>query len=250
MNPKIRREFSLNPSRFLYLTALLAFFGVVILSGCASMGFGAKAPQVHHIVLLKLRDSTSAELTAKIVAGSNELPAKVPGIVAFDSGVNESPEGLHKGFKHALLMTFDNQAALDVYGPHPGHQAFVEFAKPHFEKTFVCDFPLDEAVTSAEPGQVHHLVFISYRDNVTEATIAEIGRRFAALPGKIPGIVRFRAGVDTSGRAKDLKHAFIVTFANAQARDDYIPHPAHEEFVKFLRSNLKDVLVVDFTVGG
>jgi len=39
-------------------------------------------------------------------------------------------------------------------------------------------------------------------------------------------------------------HCFIVTFKDAKARDEYLPHPVHEEFKKLALPRVEKVLVV------
>ena len=53
------------------------------------------------------------------------LNGKIPGIVSFEYGVNDSPENLNKGFTHVYLLTFDDTGARDAYLPHPEHKKFV-----------------------------------------------------------------------------------------------------------------------------
>lgn len=46
------------------------------------------------------------------------LRGKIPGIVSFEHGVNNSPEKKNLGFTHVYLMTFENAQARDAYLPH------------------------------------------------------------------------------------------------------------------------------------
>ena len=45
-------------------------------------------------------------------------------MLAFEHGVNNSPENLNQGFTHVYQLTFVNAAARDTYLPHPAHKAF------------------------------------------------------------------------------------------------------------------------------
>jgi hypothetical protein len=70
---------------------------------------------------------------------------------------------------------------------------------------------------------------------------------FALLSKQIDGICGFEQGPNVSpeGLAKGYTHATLLTFEDKQARDAYLPHPAHLAFVKQLQPLLADVLVFD-----
>ena len=71
---------------------------------------------------------------------------------------------------------------------------------------------------------------------------------FAALPGKIDAIVDFECGTDVSveGKADGFTHGFLVTFRDEAGRAAYLPHPAHQEFVKLVGPHVDKVLVFDY----
>eukprot|EP00434_Breviolum_minutum_P021251 symbB.v1.2.018747.t1/scaffold1508.1/size114708/6 len=48
---------------------------------------------------------------------------------------------------------------------------------------------------------------------------------------------------------KDLSHAFFLTFPDEAARDQYLVHPLHEEFVATYKKRLQDLCVFDYLVG-
>lgn len=201
-------------------------------------------------MLVGFKEGTEETMVTRIVEAAHQLPAQIPGFLGFHGGANDSPEGLDKGHSHGFLMTFKDRAALEVYGPHPAHQAFGDFARPRREEIFVFDLAVDRP-PPADTNNVQHLVFFKYKDEVSEETVAEVSKRFAALPDKIPGIVGYASGANLNpGRAMEFDRGFIVTFADAAARETYLPHPVHKEFVAFIMPLLEDVLVVDYTIGG
>jgi hypothetical protein len=106
-----------------------------------------------------------------------------------------------------------------------------------------------DADTSAQ-GKLRHVVLFEYKDGTTQEKIDEIAEAFAALPEKIPAIVDFEWGVNTSkeGHSRGLQHCFLVTFNDADGLAEYLPHPAHQAFVKLLRPHLEEVVVVDYVV--
>lgn len=97
---------------------------------------------------------------------------------------------------------------------------------------------------------LRHVVLFKFKPEATPQQIQEIVQAFQALPQKIEGITGFEWGTDVSpeGLSEGYTHCFVVTFRDAQARDAYLPHPAHQEFVALLRPRLEKVLVVDYFV--
>ena len=79
---------------------------------------------VRHVVVFKYKPGTSAAQIRQVTEALRGLQSRIPGIVAFEDGVNNSPEGKDLGFTHVHLMTFENAAARDGYLPHPEHAKF------------------------------------------------------------------------------------------------------------------------------
>lgn len=104
-------------------------------------------------------------------------------------------------------------------------------------------------VTPMKSGKLlRHVVLFKFKEEMTEAQVQEIVDAFSELPGKIETIVDYEAGTDVSveNKAAGFTHGFIVSFDDAKGRDIYLPHPAHQEFVKLVGPRLDDVLVFDF----
>lgn len=79
---------------------------------------------VRHVVVLKYRPSATPAQIAEVTTAFRALKDKIPGILAFEHGINNSPEGLNQGFTHVYTLTFQDAAARDAYLPHPEHRAF------------------------------------------------------------------------------------------------------------------------------
>jgi hypothetical protein len=92
------------------------------------------------------------------------------------------------------------------------------------------------------------VVLFKFKSEATKEQIQEIVAGFQALPKKIDGVTAFEWGTDVSpeGKADGFTHCFVVTFKDAKARDAYLPHQAHQDFVALLRPKLEKVLVVDY----
>lgn len=78
---------------------------------------------IRHIVLVRLDPSVAAAEEAAIFEALRDLQGVVPGMRSFASGPNVSPEGLAKGFTHAFVASFDDEAARNAYLVHPAHRA-------------------------------------------------------------------------------------------------------------------------------
>ncbi len=108
---------------------------------------------------------------------------------------------------------------------------------------------VEQSTEEEKPMKVlRHVVLFKFKDDVTKEQIQEVVDAFAALPKKIKAIEDFEWGTDVSveNKSKGFTHGFIVTFADTEARDAYLPHPAHKEFGKLVGPRLDDVLVFDF----
>lgn len=118
--------------------ALVALF---TLSSGLAVAFQATT-QVRHIVVFKYRSDATPEQIRQVTTAFAALKDRIPGVVAFEHGVNNSPENLNKGFTHVYQMTFTDAAARDAYLPHPEHRAFGKLlgSLGILEEAFVVDY--------------------------------------------------------------------------------------------------------------
>ncbi len=101
----------------------------------------------------------------------------------------------------------------------------------------------------ASPKKVlRHVVIFKFLDSTSDEEVNEVAQAFAQLPSKIDSIIDFEWGTDVSpeGKADGFTHCFLVTFADEKGRDAYLPHAAHQQFVKLLRPRLEKALVIDY----
>lgn len=120
------------------LLIILAIATVVTMTGHAQQA--KKGKSLRHVVLLKFKDTSSAEDVQKVEKAFAGLSRKIPLIKAFEWGTNNSPENLNQGLTHCFFVTFSSEEDRDAYLVHPEHQAFVEILKPHLEKVTVVDY--------------------------------------------------------------------------------------------------------------
>ena len=79
---------------------------------------------IRHIVIFKFKVGTPSDQIKQVTNAFRALEHQIPGILSFEDGVNNSPEGKNLGFTHVYTLTFDDVQARDTYLPHPQHQQF------------------------------------------------------------------------------------------------------------------------------
>ena len=102
---------------------------------------------------------------------------------------------------------------------------------------------------TSEPAKVlRHIVLYKFKDDLPPAQVREVIDAFSALPKKIPGIVAFEHGTNVSpeGKSDGLTHVFVVGFRDEVARDAYLKHPAHDEYVQVVKGRREKVVVFDY----
>lgn len=102
----------------------------------------APARAVRHIVVFKYKPEATPAQIQQVTAAFRALATSVPGIVSFEDGVNNSPEGKNQGFTHVYVITFKDAAARDAYLPHPEHKKFGQVLGKSgiFVDAFVIDY--------------------------------------------------------------------------------------------------------------
>ena len=126
-----------NISRLLGLAVGL---GVLFTGMTTEAADKKKAKQLRHFVCFKYKAEALKEQIAEVEKAFAALEKKINEIKGFEKGINNSPEGLNKGFKHCYLITFNSEKDRDVYLVHPAHKKFVELVGPVLEDVFVVDY--------------------------------------------------------------------------------------------------------------
>lgn len=113
-------------------TALAGVLALALAAGCRA---GAARPgttaatalvpgSVRHIVVFKFKPEATPAQIDTLTRAFAALRDSIPGITAFEHGVNNSPENMNMGFTHVYQMTFTSAAARDAYLVHPAHVRF------------------------------------------------------------------------------------------------------------------------------
>ncbi|MBA3936130.1 MAG: Dabb family protein [Planctomycetes bacterium] len=104
---------------------------------------------------------------------------------------------------------------------------------------------------NAADTQVVHLVLFKWKPNTTTDQEKEAGAKLLELKGKIPGVISISFGHQNSPEAATKGHGFdaglTVVFANAAARDAYLPNADHQAVVSaLLKPIIADLAVMDY----
>jgi hypothetical protein len=83
-----------------------------------------EGPQLRHVVLFQFKPDADPAAIKIAEDAFLALPSKIPQIQDFEWGLNNSPEGLEKGFTHCYFLTFASEEDRGIYLPHPDHKAF------------------------------------------------------------------------------------------------------------------------------
>lgn len=125
--------------RTLTLKVVLLISSVLLLfGGCQN----SKEEQMKHIVIFKFKPTATADQIEKVTNAFRELKNQVPGVIAFEHGINDSPENKNLSFTHVYQLTFENASARDTYLPHPAHKKFGQMLGELniLEDAFVVDY--------------------------------------------------------------------------------------------------------------
>lgn len=104
------------------LIVVLSF--IFVFSIFCTTNAAAEKAKVRHVVIFKYKQGASPEKIQQVTNAFRALKNKIPGILSFEQGINNSPEGKNLGFTHVYLITFVDQKARDAYLPHPEHKKF------------------------------------------------------------------------------------------------------------------------------
>jgi hypothetical protein len=92
---------------------------------------------------------------------------------------------------------------------------------------------------------IKHVVLVKFKPGVTEADVAELRKKLAALPGIIPEIKGYDFGQDLRPE-KTLDFALVSTFEDMAAVKRYLVQPDHVVVGKLIRGLCESLQIIDF----
>lgn len=111
-------------------------------------------------------------------------------------------------------------------------------------------FVADRVIAALESSGklLRHVVLFKFKSDATAEQVQEVVKAFGELKSKIDTIEDFEWGTDVSveNKAEGFTHCFFVSFRDQAGRETYLPHPAHQEFIKLVGPRLDKVLVIDY----
>jgi hypothetical protein len=121
------------------ILSILLFMGIIS-ANAQSTGAPKGSKLLRHVVLVKFKQTSSAEDISKVEKAFAGLSKSISLIKAFEWGTNNSPENLNQELTHCFFATFSSEKDRDDYLVHPKHKEFVSIAGPHFDKVTVVDY--------------------------------------------------------------------------------------------------------------
>jgi hypothetical protein len=92
---------------------------------------------------------------------------------------------------------------------------------------------------------IKHVVLAKFKPGVTEADVAELRKKLAALPAIIPEIKGYDFGQDVRPE-KTLDFALVSAFEDMAAVKRYLVQPDHVVVGKYIRSLCEGLQIIDF----
>ncbi len=97
---------------------------------------------------------------------------------------------------------------------------------------------------------IRHIILIKFKATAKISEINELKDSFESIPSKIEGVHSVEWGLNNSpeGINKDYTHLVLMNFADDAGRDNYLPHPEHDELKKIFIPLLEDLIVFDYAI--
>jgi hypothetical protein len=94
---------------------------------------------------------------------------------------------------------------------------------------------------------ITHVVLVRWDPETPPETRDSIRALARSLPDDVPGITRLVEGpsVSPEGLEQGFDYGIIIDFVDADARDTYLPHPAHRPLAEKLGKHSESIVVFD-----
>lgn len=98
--------------------------------------------------------------------------------------------------------------------------------------------------------EIVHVVLLRWAQAAPPDVVARLDDLVAAMRAAIPGVleVAHGPGVSVEGLEQGYTYGLYVRFADAAARDRYLPHPAHRPVADLIGTHAEALLVFDLPV--
>ncbi len=97
---------------------------------------------------------------------------------------------------------------------------------------------------------IRHVLLVRFKTDATPQSLARLEAAFTEMPSKVDGLDAVEWGENNSpeNKNKGYTHCILMTFADENARDNYLPHPLHSALKEIFRPLLDDIVVLDYSV--
>ena len=97
---------------------------------------------------------------------------------------------------------------------------------------------------------IRHIILIKFKTTASINEIDKLKQNFESMPTKIEGVSSVEWGLNDSdeGKNKNYTHVVLMNFVDESARNNYLPHPEHDELKKLFIPILDDLIVFDYSV--
>lgn len=100
--------------------------------------------------------------------------------------------------------------------------------------------------------QIIHIVLLRWAAGAPSDVTGRFDHAVRTVRATIPGVVEVTHGpsVSVEGLEQGYDYGLYVRFADAAARDGYLPHPAHQPLAELITTYAETFLVFDLPAGG
>lgn len=91
-----------------------------------------------------------------------------------------------------------------------------------------------------------HVVFMKFKQGVSDAAVADLEKSLGGLPSSIPEIKGFQFGRDILHSERSYDFALVSDFEDLEAMKRYQVHPDHVLVIGKVRQICDATVVVDF----
>ena len=97
---------------------------------------------------------------------------------------------------------------------------------------------------------IRHILLIKFKTSATASDINILKASFESIPSNVEGVSSVEWGLNNSleGKNKAYTHAVLMNFADEVGRQNYLPHPEHEQLKLIFGPILEDLVVFDYTI--
>jgi hypothetical protein len=213
-----------------WVIGMLATTALAFTVGCSGGETGSTQGLVRHLIMFRPREGIPPELLTEAEDAVRALPSRSQAINRLEWGTATANA---IGCTHCFLLTFND---LQSHGDTPYREA-ISKASHGWVEPLVFPYLAQDATPHSRAGtrgHLRHVVVLDMKDaKVTAEDVKKLEDAIGALPSKIPTIERLEWGRWISGNPWD-EYCFLFTFRDASARDEFLSHPAYQEFEKMM----------------